>query len=106
MTTYTTINEAFKNGTGDVFFIKDDRFVAVSRHAIPFEQMEAEGFKYLTYSETIKIAGTQEVKKAPIVEQPIQVLSKRKVCINQGSYYPGFFGGFYEEYPDAYGQNL
>lgn len=112
MTTYKTVNEAFKNGTGDVFFTINNEYVAVSRHAMDnagFAAMEAQGFKFLTYSETLELATAQEVKKvqpAPVVEQPIKVLSKRKVYINQGSYYPGFFGGFYEEYPDAYGQNL
>lgn len=109
MTTYNTVNEAFKNGTGDVFFTRGNQYIALSRHAVPFEEMEAQGFKYLTYSETLELATAQEVKEelAKPVKQPIiQVLSVKKVFIHHSSYYGSLTGGFFEEFPDAYGQTL
>ena len=108
MTTYNTVNEAFKNGTGDVFFTKDNQYIALSRHANPYDEMEALGFKFLTYSETLELATAQEVKEEPAkaVKQPIQVLSVKKVFIHHSSYYGSLTGGFFEEFPDAYGQTL
>lgn len=108
MTTYNTVNEAFKNGTGDVFFTRNSEYVAVSRHSVDFEGLEAQGFKFMTYSETLELAGAQEVKEAQAkaVKQPIEVISKRKVFIHHSSYYGSLTGGFFEEFPDAYGQTL
>lgn len=109
MATYKTVNEAFKKGTGDVFFTRNSEYVAVSRHAMDnagFAAMEAQGFKFMTYDETLEAAGAQEVKEAQAVKQPIEVLSMKKVFIYHGSYYGTLTGGFFEEYPDAYGQTL
>jgi len=111
MTTYKTVNEAFKNGTGDVFFTKNNEYVAVSRHAMDnaaFEAMEAQGFKFMTYDETLLAAATQEVeeRQKKAIEQPIKVISIKKVFIQHSSYYGSLTGGFFEEYPDAYGQTL
>ncbi len=104
MTTYKTISEAFKNGTGDVFFTKNNEFVAVSRHSIPFEEMEEQGFKFLTYSETLEIATRQDVeenKKAYFTKPTPK--QEPKQFIN----YPDQEAwAYYQEFPDAYGQHL
>lgn len=105
MTTYKTVNEAFKNGTGDVFFTKNNEYVAVSRHAMDnagFEAMEAQGFKFMTYDETLAIAGAQEVKERQEKPAPAPVKKSEFVHISISS--P--FDEFYLEFPDAYGQHL
>lgn len=73
MTTYTTIKEAFAAGTGDNFFTKDGKFVAVSRkHDTLHQTLQNQGFTYLNYEETIKLAAEQEAAS----KREMQVLAK------------------------------
>lgn len=103
MKTYNTINEAFKNGSGDCFFSKDGKFVAFSRNDDRREEMEAKGFIALTHSEVLELAKAR---------QPIKETTATAVAPNQRE--PKKFvnhtdmevWGYYDEFPDAYGQHL
>src|SRR6188472_2546758 len=53
MQTYSTINEAFKNGSGDRFFTINGRYVALSRHLDNIEEMIERGFTFMQYEEVI-----------------------------------------------------
>lgn len=56
---YTTIKEAFANGTGDVFFTKNNLFVAVRRkdnHDYYFNN----GFTFLTFDEIMDLDKLQK----------------------------------------------
>lgn len=114
MKLYSTISEAFKNGTGDVFFIKDNQYVAVSRHAVDFGSMQAQGFTFLQYDETMKLAAAQgaqinpavaaslgiEVKAPVVVEPATPVLQSPKKFYHSGSDMEVW--GFLEEFPEFY----
>lgn len=107
MTTYKTVNEAFKNGTGDVFFTRNNEYVAVSRHAMDnagFAAMEAQGFKFMTYDETLAVAGAQEVKERQEKQTTTQAPAKKPEFVYISISSP--FDELYLEFPDAYGQNL
>jgi hypothetical protein len=53
MQTYSSINEAFKNGSGDRFFTINGRYVALSRHLDNIEEMIERGFTFMQYEEVI-----------------------------------------------------
>jgi hypothetical protein len=46
-TTYATQNKAFENGNGDVFFIKNNEFICVSRND-DFTELEENGFRKMS----------------------------------------------------------
>lgn len=98
MTTYPTISEAFKNGSGDVFFANTERtkFFAISRH---LGVREISGFDCLSYSETLSLAEIQ--KPEPVAKLVEEAPKKPAKMVDTSRAY-----SFYDEYPDAYGQNL
>lgn len=105
MTTYSTIQEAFKNGTGDVFFTKNNQFVCFSRKdKISLSEMNEYGFSYVTYSEVIELS----FKDNKVDSAIIWALAKKKELKTIASYDNISNGrdGYYDEFPDAYGQNL
>jgi hypothetical protein len=61
--TYTTINQAFENGTGDVCFEKNNEYLFISRKSSMeiFEELKNDGFRYVEYSEVLRI-GKEELK--------------------------------------------
>lgn len=67
MTVYNTIDSAFKNGTGDVFFTNNDgKFVARSRHIENLvARMAVEGFTHVPYMEAMQIAKDQKATLHP-----------------------------------------
>lgn len=73
MKLYSTIKEAFNNGTGDVFFTLDETsFIAVSRHdAECFEVLQADGFRMMDYDETMRLDKEQRAVAEKEIEQPI-----------------------------------
>jgi hypothetical protein len=107
MTTYTTIKEAFANGTGDQFYKKDNQFVCISRHLDAYEKMLAVSFTFVPYSQVRKaVMEDNGYKFKPetsysnearelIVNKPAKTFCSRSTCDQ-----------YYEEFPDAYGQNL
>jgi hypothetical protein len=102
MTTYTTIKEAFKNGTGDVFFTKNNCFVATSRKN-DFSYYLNNGFSLLSYEETLALDKAQNVR----VEQPKKTISDNLKSIeSKMAQSVSTCDGYYDEFPDAYGQNL
>ena len=100
MTTYTTINEAFKNGTGDVFYTKDSRFVAVCRKD-DNSDLVVKGFTLLTYEQVTALAVAHVENKV----QPQQPTIIEKMKSNLVKSY-ATSDGYYDEFPDAYGQYL
>lgn len=106
MTTYPTIEEAFKNGSGDTFFQKEGGFVAVSRKDESIhESLEAQGFEFLPWHLAFEI-GKAQIEKAESVKVLKNEVStdvkttKSYDNINNGR------DGYYDEFPDAYGQYL
>jgi hypothetical protein len=104
MTTFKTIQEAFKNGQGDVFFSKNGQYVCFSRNDGMYETMQNNGFKLLTYDEVIKLSfSDNSVASAKIwasaKKKELKLVASRDNLING-------FDGYYDEFPDAYGQNL
>ncbi len=110
MTTYLTIEEAFKNGSGDTFFQKEGGFVAVSRKDESIhDALESQGFEFLPWHLAFEI-GKAQIEKA---ELPIIVEEKREpatntkrsrfmnICTTDSQNY---HDGYYDEFPDAYGQ--
>lgn len=61
--TYTTINQAFENGTGDVCFSLNNEYLFISRKSemIVFEELKQLGFIYIPYEDVVKI-GKAELK--------------------------------------------
>lgn len=103
MTTYNTIREAFENGFGDVFFKKDGKFVAMSRHDEGLvESMAAKGFEFVPFETVNSIAASEAPTKVPKVAETAKSEPSRKFV----HYEDRAFREFYEEFPDAYGQNL
>ena len=100
MTTYTTIKEAFANGMGDVFFTKNNRFIAVSRKD-DNSNLANHGFKLLSYTEVIALADSQ-IKNNVQPSQPT-IIEKMKTNLVES---PSSCDGYYDEFPDAYGQYL
>jgi hypothetical protein len=111
MKTYQTIQEAFKNGTGDVFFFMGGeamQYIALSRHVDHDSTMFELGFDRLTYDEVVLIATKEQAERQHNIEKKVaKAINKSGETIN------GFihiscspFDGFYDEFPDAYGQNL
>ena len=104
MTTYTnypTITKAVNNGTGDCFYTKDGNFIAISRKDSP-EAYEAAGYTFLPWSQAMEIAKieleTKIAAKAILynqVPQPTKACNQVPTC-----------DGYYDEFPDAYGQSL
>ena len=96
---YNTIKEAFKNGTGDCFFTKNGRYLAVSRkdsHSYYINN----GFIMMTYDDVLKADSTQsaivpQIKEETVIERLTNMVQSRSTSEM-----------FYEEFPDAYGQNL
>jgi hypothetical protein len=101
-TTYATINEAFNNGSGDVFFKNESGFLCVSRHSVNYDEMQAAGFTHVPHAQVLEIAA-QQAPAVPV--EPIKPTppAAPKKFVN----YPDMeVQGFYDEFPDAYGQNL
>lgn len=61
--TYTTINQAFENGTGDVCFKLNNEYIFISRKSgiEIFEELKNLGFEYIPYEDVVKI-GKSELK--------------------------------------------
>lgn len=100
MTTYTTIKEAFSNGTGDVFFTKNNRFIAVCRKDDNSNLIDL-GFKLLSYDEVTALAVTQTENK--VSHQQPTIIEKMKSNLVKSH---ATCDGYYDEFPDAYGQCL
>lgn len=100
MTTYTTIKEAFANGTGDVFYTKNNRFIAVSRKD-DNSNLSNDGFKLLSYDEVTALAVTHIENKV----QPHQPTIIERMKSNLVKSY-AICDGYYDEFPDAYCQYL
>lgn len=106
MTTYPTIEEAFKNGSGDTFFQKEGGFVAVSRKdESTHDALEAQGFEFLPWHLAFEI-GKSQIEKAEsdvvaenVVAADIKVTKSYDQILNGRD-------GYYDEFPDAYGQYL
>lgn len=107
LTTYQTIQEAFRNGTGDVFFKKENQFVCFSRHDNNIEEMESEGFEFINYEEVIRLSNQDNtttsaaiwcVSKKQIERQSNMVKSHDNICNGRD--------GYYDEFPDALNQYL
>lgn len=101
--TYPTIKDAFAQGSGDVFFKNQSGFIAVSRHSVNFGEMEAAGFIYMSYQETLDTAAAQNPAPSPVQSPAKKEARGPKKFVN----YPDMeVQGFYDEFPDAYNQNL
>lgn len=116
MKTYNTIQEAFGKGAGDVFFKKDNHFIALSRkeESTYDGTMEAQGFTLMEYSEVISMANKKNdidsaalwcvaVKRRSEDRDKVLAEAHQKKMINTGG---NFGNGYYDEFPDAYGQSL
>ena len=106
MTTYPTIEEAFKNGSGDTFFQKEGGFVAVSRKdESTHEALEAQGFEFLPWHLAFEIGKAQieKVESSLVVENV--VVADIKITKSYDQILNGR-DGYYDEFPDAYGQYL
>ena len=100
--TYTTINEAFKNGMGDVFFTTDKPFVAKSRKN-DFDYYFNNGFTLLSFEEVMALDKVQ--KNEP--EQPKKtIIDNLKTMSSKMVQSVSSCDGYYDEFPDAYGQYL
>jgi hypothetical protein len=103
MQTYKTINEAFKNGTGDVFFLSNKaEYIALNRHTVDYNDMFDKGYDLLNYAEVLEIAALQTpTETAPIITPETQSELKhffhsrpdREVL------------GYYDEFPEFYNNN-
>ena len=102
MITYETIPEAFRRGTGDAFFTKEGRYLAVSRHDLTpsfLEEMKGKGFEWMKYDQVVTMAGNQKSEDRKFKPEP----KSPKRFIN---YDLGTFSAFYDEFPDAYNNHL
>lgn len=106
MTTYLTIEEAFKNGSGDTFFQKEGGFVAVSRKdESTHDVLEAQGFEFLPWHLAFEIGKAQIEKAKSAVTAENIVVGDIKITKS----YDQILNGrdcYYDEFPDAYGQYL
>ena len=112
MTTYPTIEAAFKNGSGDTFFQKEGGFVAVSRKdESTHDALESQGFEFLPWHLAFEI-GKAQIEKAEAVEiieeksEPAtntRTIRFMNICTTDSQNY---HNGYYDEFPDAYGQCL
>jgi hypothetical protein len=61
--TYTTINQAFENGTGDVCFSLNNEYLFVSRKSemAIFEELKHLGFVFIPYEDVLRI-GRNELR--------------------------------------------
>ena len=101
MTTYPTIEAAFKNGSGDTFFQKEGGFVAVSRKdESTHEALEAQGFEFLPWHLAFEIGKAQIEKAESVAVVEVVKTTKSYDNILNGR------DGYYDEFPDAYGQYL
>lgn len=105
MTMYNTILEAFKNGSGDVFFTKEEKYIAVSRKD-DLSYYFDNGYEFMTYEKIIETDKLQKglslektIKVSPVVKQEVKHI---KMVDNSHNYTQCY----YDEFPDAYGQNL
>lgn len=107
MVTYLTIDEAFSNGNGDVFFTKRAEVICRSRKEENLlETMQALGFALLPHDEVLKRAAAEQIAKSITVSQDKKPRRSRKqVIFNRCALLNGY-DGFYDEFPDAYGQSL
>lgn len=107
MTTYNTIAGAFKNGSGDVFFTKDNQFIAVSRKDDNSNFLNL-GFTQLTYDEVIETDRLERsLNITPIDSNVIANLQNIKAkSVKSYSNLHNGHDGYYDEFPDAYGQSL
>ena len=102
MQTFQTIQEAFKNGTGDVFFSKDGRYVSRSRHIDNLvHKMELEGFKFIPYKRVIELSTEEKSKDSEIIINNQEMNNRSVISIDLVS---NGYDGYYDEFPDAYGQ--
>lgn len=59
--TYTTINQAFENGTGDVCFKLNNEYLFISRKSSMdiFEELKNLGFEYISYEDVVRIGKSE-----------------------------------------------
>jgi len=105
MKTYNTIKKAFENGSGDTFFQKEGEFVAVSRKDENIhEALNAQGFEFLPWHLAF------EIGKAQIEKTELPIISEEKntpsVKTKTSRFMNNYHDGYYDEFPDAYGQSL
>lgn len=100
MITYQTINEAFQNGTGDVFFFNaNNEYIAVSRHSVDYEAMTALGFTHLPYDKVLSIGRAEK----PVVKNEPVIVSQHKEQIKNFVHYSDReVWGFLEDFPEFY----
>jgi hypothetical protein len=97
---FPSIKDAFKNGSGDVFFKNENGYVAVSRHSVNFEEMAEKGYSHVPHNEVLNIAKEQE-------PQPIKEMKPAPVAPKNYVYHSDMeVQSYYDEFPDAYNQNL
>lgn len=103
-TTYPTVKEAFAAGSGDVFFKNESGFLAESRHSADIDAMKALGFEHVPHLKVLEIAAEQSPAASV---QPVKVeTAPAPKKIKFVSYSDLEVDGFYDEFPDAYNQNL
>lgn len=103
METFENILDAFANGTGDVFFRKGNKYVALSRHdGNIYADMNSQGFEFVPHDEVMQIANLQNPPK-PIKQIPVSEPARTKKFIH---YDCGYNQSYYDEFPDAYNQHL
>lgn len=106
MTTYPTIEEAFKNGSGDTFFQKEGGFVAFSRKDESIhDSLKAQGFRFLPWHLAFEIGKAQIEKSESAVVTENVVVADIKITKSYDQILNGR-DGYYDEFPDAYGQYL
>lgn len=107
MITYSTIDEAFTNGNGDVFFTKGEEVICRSRKEENLlETMQAQGFMLLPHDEVLRRAAAENILKfSPVSKDKKPDVSRTQIIFSRCDFLNGY-DGFYDEFPDAYGQHL
>ena len=109
MTAYNTIEQAFQNGSGDTFFQKDGKFVAVSRKdESTHDKLIDQGFEFLPWHLALEI-GKSQIETTEIIESTPRIFScinSRVAIVKSYSNCSNGRDGYYDEFPDAYGQSL
>ena len=99
ISTYATIDDAFKFGTGDQFYTKNGQFVAVSRKD-DYSQLIENGFESVDFQLIIDMIMFKNKHKGLLEQmapkQGIEKLYETTPCREN----------FYDEFPDAYNNHL
>lgn len=100
--TYPTIEAAFLNGPGDCFFTKNGGFICTHRRDIEtHDRLLANGFKHRILTlEELRRPTKEEATPAPSVIENLSRMAKSYSSATNGQ------DGYYDEFPDAYGQSL